>query len=85
MALVGSNEIPNKGTIRVERHTGLQLTKDTKRVGFDACVVDNPHEDKTWDLLVGMDFNDSMGKMILTTEEDKKTTRDVSRDGQDAG
>lgn len=62
----------NEGTIRIEYHAGMELTSGTKRIGFDACLVDNPKEEKSGDLLVGDDLPDELGRLVIQTERNKK-------------
>ena len=68
----GDNEIPNAGTVRIKEHAGLQLSKEMGKIGFDACVVDNPKGDRSWDLLVGNDLPEELGRLILQTEKNVK-------------
>ena len=68
----GDNEIPNKGTVRIKPHAGLQLNNKVQRIGMEACIVDNPRGDRSWDLLIGNDLPLQLGKLTIQIEEDKK-------------
>ena len=42
------------------------------KIGFDACIVDNPKDEKSWDLLVGNDLPEELGRLILQREKNMK-------------
>ena len=68
----GDNEIPNKGTVRIKPHAGLQINDRVQRIGMEACIVDNPRGDRSWDLLINNDLPLQLGKLTIQIEEDKK-------------
>ena len=68
----GDNEIPNKGTVRIKPHAGLQINDRVQRIGMEACIVDNPRGDRSWDLLIDNDLPLQLGKLTIQIEEDKK-------------
>ena len=53
-------------------HAGLQINDKVQRIGMEACIVDNPRGDRSWDLLIGNDLPLQLGKLTIQIEKDKK-------------
>ena len=70
MGLKGS--IPSMGRVKIKAKVGLQLTKDLRNIGFEACIVKDNQGKESWDFLLGADLQTDLGRTTIRMGENMK-------------
>ena len=72
--LIAANgeEMETRGRIRIKNGVGLELGKNLKPISLEAHVMDKTRERNDWDILLGIDFQESIGTTTTRVEEFQK-------------
>ena len=66
------NDIHSMERVEIKAKVGLQLTKDLKKIGFEACIVNGNQIKESWDFLLGTDLQTDLGRTIIRMGENRK-------------
>ena len=66
------DDIPSMERVKIKAEVGLQLTKDLRKIGFEACIVKGNQGKESWDFLLGTDLQTDLGRTIIRMGENRK-------------